>query len=164
MSNNLQNIFTDIANAIRNKKGTSNTIKPVNMGNEILSISAGLDTSDATATSNDILLGKTAYANGGKIEGNIASYDGSYEGGVEVIAGDSNIINVDEFPTENIDEEKIYKKEAKINTNVILYTNGEIQSINDMMGNSINVEYSFISSFPENPIPFDVFNPTSDGF
>jgi len=31
----------------------------------------GTDTTDATATSSDILLSKTAYANGVKIEGNI---------------------------------------------------------------------------------------------
>lgn len=38
------------------------------------------DTSDATAVADNILLGKTAYANNTKIEGTIETYTGSYEG------------------------------------------------------------------------------------
>lgn len=37
--NNLNAVFTDIANAIRDKKGSVNTIKPINMADEILTIS-----------------------------------------------------------------------------------------------------------------------------
>lgn len=39
-----------------------------------------LDTSDATATSNDILLGKTAYANEEKLTGTIETWDGTIDG------------------------------------------------------------------------------------
>lgn len=41
----------------------------------------GVDTSDATATSNDILLGKTAYANDEKITGTIPTYNNEHENG-----------------------------------------------------------------------------------
>lgn len=60
-------------------------IKPENIveGVEILGVVGsykGVDSSDATATSEDILAGKTAYANNEKIEGTIQEYDGSYSG------------------------------------------------------------------------------------
>ena len=39
--NNLTAVFTDIANAIRDKKGSVNTMKPINMADEINSIQVG---------------------------------------------------------------------------------------------------------------------------
>lgn len=87
----LQNAKTSIKTAIENKgvvvgDGTIDTY-----ASKIEEIK-GLDTSDATATENDILKDKTAYINGEKISGTIEEYDGSFEGsaieGIKIVNAD----------------------------------------------------------------------------
>lgn len=62
----------NIANAIREKKGTTVKMLPSEMANEISAIqttTGNVDPSDATAISSDILSGKIAYSKNGKLTG-----------------------------------------------------------------------------------------------
>ena len=84
-----------------------NIISKISVDGVIYDINSGVDTSDATATSKDILLGKTAYVEGLKIIGEIISLNrneyvpstedkiivaGNYLDGDQIIKGEPNLI------------------------------------------------------------------------
>lgn len=60
---NLNAIFTDIANAIRTKKGTTAKIQPINMATEIVNLpSGGLRTTELSITQNGLYIPNTGIA------------------------------------------------------------------------------------------------------
>lgn len=61
--------YTDIANAIREKNGTTDNYLPSEMAAAITAIPVNPSTDDANAIAADIRLDKTAYVKGKKVEG-----------------------------------------------------------------------------------------------
>ena len=69
----LENLFIDIANAIRNKSGSTEIIIADNFPTAINNIPTGINTDDANATASQILTGYSAYAKGTKVNGSMAN-------------------------------------------------------------------------------------------
>lgn len=88
---NLTEFLTGVADAIREKKESSELINPQDFENEIRSIETGIDTSDGTATNDDILYGRVAYAKDKQLRGTILTYPSSTKFIFAATPGNGNI-------------------------------------------------------------------------
>lgn len=105
-NNNLTDFLTDVANAIREKDGSTGTINPQDFSDKIKAIQTGVDTSDGNIEPTTVLKGYKGYAKGVAVNGAIETYDGSYDNLpiVDVAKGDLITIENKQYRVLNVND------------------------------------------------------------
>ena len=105
-NNNLTDFLTDVANAIREKDGSTGTINPQDFSDKIKAIQTGVDTSDGNIEPTTVLKGYKGYAKGVAVNGAIETYDGSFDNlpVIDVAKGDLITIENKQYRVLNVND------------------------------------------------------------
>ena len=105
-NNNLTDFLTDVANAIREKDGSTGTINPQDFSDKIKAIQTGVDTSDGNIEPTTVLKGYKGYAKGVAVTGAIETYDGSFDNlpVIDVVKGDLITIENKQYRVLNVND------------------------------------------------------------
>lgn len=99
-------VTTDVQPALQSKTVTENGTVTADSGYDGLSSVEvdvpQLDTSDATATADSMLSGKTAYVNGEKVTGTIKTYDGTVISGGSIVVTGYTLTGPSNMATETV--------------------------------------------------------------
>lgn len=112
-----------VVESVNNKAGSTllDTCKWSELSETITNISTGANTTDATATSSDILKGKTAYGVEGKMEGTIETYNlemsegGSSEDYIEQLCNDT-LTSYSNSNITSINKRYLFEKNTNLKT------------------------------------------------
>ena len=160
-NDNLKDFLTDLAEGIRAKKGTTEPINPQNFRAEIESIETGTDTTDATASENDILAGKVAYGKNGRLVGTVLSYNGENANGEEILLGSPvKVSQLPSNPKENIfyevdeytDVEVYHRFKYSDEPSVVVSLKKSVFELNPYA----SIQYNIVDEFPDNPLESDI--------
>lgn len=124
---NLSQFLTDVATAIREKKGTEGQIPAANFDTEIKSIETGIDTSDATVTPDDITINKVAYAKGKKVVGTLPLFPNS-----RTFTVDGGVTN--DAENNRIQISTINSTKQTLDSNLNMEFNGEYSDVANAVG------------------------------
>lgn len=143
--NQLQKILDDILEDKNTNLTPNNIKKGVTVLGVTGNLSSGLDTSDATATADDILAPKTAYTAGGKVTGKMSA---SYVDVGEHISKTENILTSTTYMTMGFSKDnKFAIKLDYTSQELVLYIRNEDKSLSEIKRQALSVFLSTTVSY-----------------
>lgn len=98
----VKTVFTALADQVRRLSGRTEQLGVEDMTEALTNVTAGIDTSDATAAATDMAKNKTAYVNGVKVTGSVDEVTGQWTGTVSGRAAVNGKLYLDGGFTKNL--------------------------------------------------------------